>query len=511
MRSTHRTIASISLLLLWSVAAHAFSLLGPFDPAYQTPELNYGSTRSVFGGVDGPGGDVGGPMNLGEEYRTGSPVLVYGFDSTFVDFFGDAGVAAVESAVAILNNLPTVPNMSTNLSEYPLSSTHFNQVAAQLKILDVKSMSLSLLLQAMGLAAPERFTWTLRERVPIPNTDPQQYVYTVIQRNFDPVTWQYSRYVNDTLYTYQIVHEWQPEDWSDCQEIGVNVANPNISVVSLAGVQAGATDPRTFQQLYGGGFGGRFESGLYFTGLTRDDVGAIRYLYRSGNVNWQAPPLGATGSSGGGGSAGGSPWTIVGFEVVNPLPNSPWTVVGGGLFGFTNTVGGGVITGTPPPDGGRGGPGKVAFVRVDTDPLLGQYITPVTIRYPETVINAQGVAVQTLTQRVITSPDILFTAADVGTFANSTPVVYRILNTTYTQVLNPGAGTLVPAGPGIIEPGIEFAFSKVGPWVFNTRDTAEIEGTLGFVWGSFDGSTNTPIVYPQGATAQELESKLFDQ
>ena len=48
-------------------------------------------------------------MNInGEEYRIGGPVLVYGFDSTFVEFFGPAGIAAVESAVAISNNLPMV-------------------------------------------------------------------------------------------------------------------------------------------------------------------------------------------------------------------------------------------------------------------------------------------------------------------------------------------------------------------------------------------------------------------
>ncbi len=507
MRSLLKPFVTTALMLAGSIGAHGFSLMGPFDPAYQTEDLNYGRFTEIA-----QVGDLGGPMNLGEEYRVGSPVIVYGFDSTFVEFFGDAGVAAVESAVTVLNNLPTVPNMSTNLTEFPLNTSRQNVVAQQLRLLDVKSMSLSILLQQMGLACPERFTWTLRNRLPIPDTDPQQYTYLVFQRNFDPVTWKFSSYVNNTLYTYQIIHNIDP-DWADCQEISVNVANPNVSVIASAGLQAGVIDPRAYQQVYGplrGVFGG---FGLYYSGLTRDDVGAIRYMYRSGNVNWQAPPVGATGGGGGGGGgSSGTPWTVVGFEVVNPLPGSPWTVVGGGFFGFTNTVDGGAFTGTPPPDGGRGGPGKVAFVRVDTDPLLGQYQVPVTISYPETVINAQGVAIQTFTQRVITRPDILFTAADVGTYPDLTqPYVYGVTGTTFTQVQNPGGSTQLPAGPGIIEPGVEVALSKVGPWLFNVRDTTEAQGRNGFVWGSFDGTTNAPIVYPQGATAQELESKLFEE
>ncbi|MBL9174016.1 MAG: hypothetical protein JNL10_10820 [Verrucomicrobiales bacterium] len=499
LNSTLRTV----LLLASGVVAQAFSLLGPFDASYQVAELNYNSTFTSIGNP----GDLGGPMNVGEEYRVGGPVLVYGFDSTFVEFFGPAGVAAVESAVAILNNLPLTSQMSPTLSEYPLSTIRFNNVAQQLRLLDVKSVALSTLVQQMGLAAPERWAWTLHDRLPIPNTDPVQYEYFVIQRNFDPVSWKYSSYVNNTLYSYQIVHWRTPTDISDCQEVGVNVANPNVSVAAMAGVQAGAVDPRVYQQIYGPLRGVLGSFGMFYSGLTRDDVGGLRYLYRTGNTNWQAAPLGSTGGGGGGGT---SPWDIVGFQIVNPLPGSPWNVVGGGIFGFTN--GTGVVTGAAPIDGGRGGPGKVALVRVDTDPLLGQYLVPVTIRYPETVINSQGTPVRTVTSRTITQPDILFTAADLGRYANlAQPYVYRTTGMTYLQVLNPGAGTAVTAGPGIIEPGVEIALNKVGPWLYNVFDTGQGSGIQGFTWGSFDGSTNAPIAYPQGATLEQLESKLFGQ
>ncbi|MBN8246758.1 MAG: hypothetical protein J0L84_04865 [Verrucomicrobia bacterium] len=506
MRSILNKTFAATVLLASLTAVHGFSLLGPFDPEYQTEELNYGRA-TVLADI----GDLGGPMNLSEEYRFGSPVLVYGFDSTFTEFFGDAGVEAVEGAVEVLNDLPMVSAMSPGLEEFQLNTTRFNVVAQQLRLLDLKSMSLSLLLQQMGLAAPERFTWTLRDRWPIPNTQPQQYTYMVIQRNLDPLTWQYSSYVNNTLYTYQMFHSIDP-DFSDAQEVSVDVGNPNVSVIALASVQAGFVDPRVRSQIYGPGRGVFGGFGLFYSGITRDDAGGIRYLYRTGNVNWQAPPLGSSGGGGGGGGGGSSPWTIVGFEVLNPLPGSPWNVVGGGIFGFTNTVGdGGVIVGAAPPDGGRGGPGKLAFVRVDVDPLLGQYTTPVTIRYPETVINAQGVQIQSFVTRVITQPDVLFTAADVGVPGDaSQPYTYGISGVSFTQVQNPGGSPLIAAGPGIIEPGVVLAFNKVGPWVYNVLDTAEEDGIRGFVWGSFDGTTNTPIVYPQGATAEQIESLLFE-
>ena len=62
-------------------------------------------------------GDIGGPMNLGQEYRWNVPVLTYAFDQSFLDYFGSGGVAAVESAIGILNSLP--PVSKANPTNYP--------------------------------------------------------------------------------------------------------------------------------------------------------------------------------------------------------------------------------------------------------------------------------------------------------------------------------------------------------------------------------------------------------
>ena len=57
-------------------------------------------------------------------------------------------------------------------------------------------------------------------------------------------------------------------------------------------------------------------------------------------------------------------------------------------------------------------------------------------------------------------------------------------------------------------------FNKVGPTFLNTSpgSLTDINHTLiGFVWGSFDGSTNDPIVYPNGASIANLMSEIVIQ
>src|SRR6185312_17173619 len=72
----------------------AFALLGPFAPwmsaplAYQLP------------------GAIGGPMKIGEGYRWNVPVITYGYDKSFTNYFGSNGVVEAESAIQILNSLP---------------------------------------------------------------------------------------------------------------------------------------------------------------------------------------------------------------------------------------------------------------------------------------------------------------------------------------------------------------------------------------------------------------------
>jgi hypothetical protein len=133
----------------------------------------------------------------------------------------------------------------------------------------------------------------------------------------------------------------------------------------------------------------------------------------------------------------------------------------------------------------------------------------VTVSYPETVIDQSGLAIRQVAARTILAPDIVFSAQDLGAYPNDpAPYVYGVTGTTFLQTPNPGVAT-AQDGPGIVETGIQVILSKVGPWLFNVRDTDQLSGIRGFTWGSFDGTTNNPIIYPVGASAQELESRLF--
>ena len=99
-------------LLTGPVSGFAFSLLGP-----------YADWMDVQKGYQ-LAGDIGGPMNIGEGYRWNLPVVTYGFDRSFLDYFGSNGVAAVEGAIGILNALP--PASSVVLTNYPLATWSFN-------------------------------------------------------------------------------------------------------------------------------------------------------------------------------------------------------------------------------------------------------------------------------------------------------------------------------------------------------------------------------------------------
>src|SRR5687767_9290688 len=123
------------LLHLIQPVTHAFSLLGPFAP-WMTPEVGYIPDESY---------DIGGPRNLGDEFRWNVPVLTYGFDQNFKDFSGQPGIDAVEQAVAILNALP--PASQIDLSKVPIHTLRIHQTMQSMDLRDLKSTALVYLVE----------------------------------------------------------------------------------------------------------------------------------------------------------------------------------------------------------------------------------------------------------------------------------------------------------------------------------------------------------------------------
>ncbi|MBI3191892.1 MAG: hypothetical protein HYZ36_04430, partial [Pedosphaera parvula] len=372
----------------------------------------------------------------------------------------------IEKAIAIFNALPPMSQLSPDLREFPLDESQYmrriNHRASALGLLDLKTVALGMVLEQVGLAAAERYVYTLRSRVVLNNIP----YYTTIKGNFDPVDLTPSSYVNGTLYSFAIYQTYaQPDTWESV-EFPVDPTGPRYTSLSVfANLNGGTVTDNS------GFFIFPLTSGLFFNGLTRDDVGGLRYLYRPSNYNVENGPTNATGSAGG-----------------------AW-----GIPGSTNSFISQAL---------RPGLDKVTLRRADYDALLGTFIA-FTNRYSETVITNNRTILQSV-ERAVVVPDILFSAGDLGVDAVGIP--FFALRTGAPTWVNNDAinGNFALNGPGVIPGGVNLQFSKVLPAFYNIAGGDETTAFFLGAWGSFDGTTNAPIVYPIGTSIEAMESLLFE-
>ena len=397
---------AFALMLITFVAfaprVRAFALLGP-----------YADWMVATNGYD-HGYDIGGPMDINEEYRWDVPVVTYAFDQSFVDYFGSNGVAAVESAIQILNDLPRSSDIV--LSNFPPDTRGINFRSGGRY--DLKSTALALLVEQMGLTQPVRNILDLRDWSP-----------DVIQRNFDPETLAASKVVNGitydgTLYTNGGLH--------DIVEFPLDAqASPNSAVADA------------FSYMYVGLPGGDF-----YSGLTSDDAGGFRYLLNATNVNWESLPKDVlfTGKE----------------RNANKRLRGAW----------------------------RPGVEKITFVPQPVN-KRGKFKTAILDFTAYYVTN--GVTVPQPARRVVSRPDILFSAAETFQSDSNSPMFLR--TGTSKWVNNAKAnGNTNGAGPGVIIPPIKITFDKGGLGIY-TGDGYNY--SAGRSWASFDASTNPPVLYPQ--------------
>jgi hypothetical protein len=398
-------------------------------------------------------------MNLGEEYRWNIRTITYGFDPSFRNYFGERGMEEVRKAMAMLNALPPFSKMSTNLEEFSLDTRRHNQTASALLIRDMKSHALGAVIEQLGLTAPERYTWTLRDRVEVaPDIN-----YWVIMRNFEPVpgsvsSYRPSKFVNGVLYTYGIFEFVNP-DVADAVEFPVDPANPTHTTVASH---------------MNGLFSGFLNTGEFFTGLTRDDVAGLRYLYRAANYNVESLTFSNIVSSGG----------------------VPWTPVGGG--GFSNLVNTAL----------RPGVDKLVFVEGKYESEFGTF-RAITNSYSDYYVTNNTVRKQTIRSALV-QPDIIFGAQDLG------PVTV-ILRTGIADWQNNSLvnGDVEMAGPGVCTFPQFIIFNKLGPFLLNFNGGGSFQfeegafNAFSYVWGAFDGTTNAPVVFPEGSSLEDLEQRVL--
>lgn len=642
-------LGMVAVLILSGRSARAFSPAGPIGngtDAYQTLELGYNI----------PGLDLTAPKSIGQEFRRTTPVMYYAADNGFLQFFGIEGVKALDNAFAILNEVTNVDLYTSNLVEFPLQAQRVNQRAASLSLFDLKSVTLGLMTEQLGLFQPARAVWVLRNRV-LPAGAPPCPVgeeYNVIPRNIDILTsplskFQYTSYVNGVLYSYFIYENCgmgsPPLPVADAEEFSVDPdAQPYTAVADY------------LSQWYHG-----YQVGGFYTELTRDDVGGLRYLLDTNNYNFESsgpgtvqfttnPPALITNLDLGLFSAQaltngpaaltalypglviisstntfglqittnttetfvnsptdpvGTPPSIPHFTTsftTNPvsffqytfgnvitnsfstlglvgtvglsLSNSPTapfvnpsTVVTNAKFSFvhgtfgtffllpanlcsiqiiTNLLTQVIATTNPPtiisntPAGTTGntnvtvtftpgtitfftnsifvylpvtcpadtsatrqGVGQLTFLRRDFDSLVNQFWDPVTNTYTLYALT-NGFIVPQQIQRVVTAPDFLFDAADIGLVIDSPNVFNR--NVPFDTVDTPATS----AGPGTIDGPSTITFQTLAPiFVITGGGSIGSAQSVQLVWGSFDGTTNDPIVYPNGTSIAELESQLL--
>jgi hypothetical protein len=167
----------------------------------------------------------------------------------------------------------------------------------------------------------------------------------------------------------------------------------------------------------------------------------------------------------------------------------------------------------------------VRFVRHDYDSLLGQYFQPVTNGYTMmAVTNSQSFPEHF--DRAVTAPDILLTGYNL---ANGSPGIAWTGpgNGTVDRTITFDTSQLVAggnAGPGVIDPTSLFQFDNLGSAVWNGYDINnfflnqpiagiwdETMQVPSVAWGSFDGTTNDPVVYPNGTSILNVSRQVLTQ
>jgi hypothetical protein len=241
------------------------------------------------------------------------------------------------------------------------------------------------------------------------------------------------------------------------------------------------------------------------------------------------------------------------LTTVTSVTNLPVQLATGGTNSFTFTPGSITfqtnhtvlfLPVTCPVDavGLRGGMDQIQFVRRDYDGLTSQLWDPVTNDYTLVEINDTNhtSAVRHFSRRV-PKPDILFSAADLSsqnasvTYSNTIDGASEVQTLTLTIAQGAGIWSVVDidaglyneigrtgneAGPGTILSGDPLptiyifnrqfpVFENFSPTGGQTNYTIQATQASFGAWAAFDGTTNAPLVFPNGTTFLELQNLLL--
>jgi len=252
----------------------------------------------------------------------------------------------------------------------------------------------------------------------------------IVQRNFEPQTLSASSYINQSLYACWV------------ETLGPDYGNFVFIIL---------VDPLSNAHIAVADF--NLGAGIFYSGLTYDDVGGLAYLLSTNNVAYET--------------------LLSGVVSVGTNANS-----------FVN-------------DAWRPGVDKVTFIPQPVNSQSGTFLPTTNYFIDNYIIN--GVLQQQQVARIISQPDFLFSAGDVTSGSAALPFYTR---TGTTNWLNNALanGSTNGAGPGVIQPQVEITFNKLGLQFYGGNglpDDASLTNSFAQQsFGSFDGSTNVPVVYP---------------
>ena len=394
------------LMLVGGFKADAFVLIGQAN-SNEVVTFNYteemGAPKSIDRGVK-------------RLFRWNIPYFTYSFDASFVNYFGQDGMNAAHEAFGVINDFfqnedyEGVSQLDLArhgfLSNY--NTTWINTTAQNAQIIDIKSLTLGMLVNQIGLGNPHRFAFTITGT----NTNAwttNSLTFQTQLRNYDPISNLPTEYINNVKYSYRLVHDatnitvgTRPQfGVADMEEFTTDTTgNAWTSVAGIADAFYGNTalfwtdTPTLFN--FGVYYDGQNAMGGQFRprhALTYDDAGGLKYLYQtntyvyetlSSNVVLVEPATYLP------------PYLAIHFPRPDGrrFPIFPRRGVGAGSLRPTNTItspwrgypGMGTNAITLQNVALRGGVNKLQFYHQPFDSLLGFNFTPTNFVWTDTFI-----------------------------------------------------------------------------------------------------------------------------
>ncbi len=543
---------------LWAAPeTEAFVLVGPME-----------ASEIASGGIDfNYTDDLGGPKDLKTFFRWNIPLLTYAFDASFMQYFGLEGREAVKEAFTAVNDFfhndeysgVSALEMTQHGFRSNYNTTWLNTTAKNAQVIDIKSLTLGLLINQLGLGNPYRYAYGIHAIST--NSAGTQLNFNVRLRNFDPITYKPSSLINNVAFSYRLIHDAPPSvgvtqlpSFADMEEFTTDTTgNAWTSLSAITDAFYGNTAIFWTEQptLFGFGvyYDGRNAMGGHYQprhALTYDDAGGLKYLYRTNNYVYE-----------------GLDPNVVLMTPANFLPTFAIPVFPGGsgrvypdptgISGaFVPRRNAGLIPGLPitsslpvqaPPAlvdvAMRGGIDKIQFQEQQFDSFLGINFTATTHEWTDIFVSTNGqnvvnlnnttpgasafIGVPTLKHfsqkvgRAIFQPDILFVADELGVSPDGIPIAFNRTDNiawvnNYSNNLGPAQLLTTNVGPGVIAGPIQYTLTKLGEGfeVIWSGEASVVGNTNTYsLWGHIKGpGPGDIVVFPNDAQMSILENAI---